>query len=276
MERVVSLSGLYHLGRAFATLEWMVDYHRRGRVNKQVARILGQGASRGAIRRACWRHFVRLRNDKMLFLIVDRMDDRRMSRRFKIINEHLLTEALQRGRGVYLAMCHLGSQHLIMHLFVNSGYAMSGVRAAKVGAVWRFIQDKYRRSNRPSIEYFYAGAFPRNIFRRFRDNAVVASLIDVHAGRETHHKTIDAELFGERWPMLAGPLQIAMRCGAPVVQAFVVSLGNYHYRLELHGPLIDPSDHQEESAEVLSAAVKQYAAGVERFARAHPCHISRY
>ena len=66
-------------------------------------------------------------------------------------------------------------------------------------------------------------------------------------------------------------MQIAVRCGAPVLQGFVISRKNFRYVLELHGPLIHPSD----ATPSLDDAMKAYAANVERHARQHPCHVSK-
>ena len=275
LARTLSLSGLYYLGRMFATLEWLIDFRRRRRVNKQMERVLGRDAPRRRRRHATWRHFVRLRNDKMIFLILDRIPRDKVLERFTIINKHLLDDALAKGRGMYMAMSHLGSHHLVITILADQGYKVAGVRDAKQGAVYRFIQEKYERKQRHRIEYFYSDSFPRNIYRRFQDNYVIGSAADVANARGAHLKTEQVEVFGERRAFLTGPLQIALRCGAPVVQAFVISQKNFRYVLEFQGPLIDPASDGE-SPEALSKAVQAYAANVERFARRHPCHISRY
>lgn len=275
LARILSLGGLYHLGRMFATLEWLIDFKRRRRVNLQMERVLGKDSPKRRRRHATWQHFVRVRNDKMIYLILDLLPRRKVAERFTIINKHLLDESLARGNGMYMAMSHLGSHHLVITFLADQGYKVAGVRDPKSGAVHRFIQGKYERSKRHRVEYFYTDSFPRNIYRRFRDNFVVGSALDVNRMRRSYLKTVEVEVFGEKRAFLTGPLQIALRCGAPVVQAFVISRKNFRYVLEFRGPLIDPAETQE-SPELLAKAAQTYATNIEQFARRHPCHISRF
>lgn len=276
LARTCTLSGLYHIGRAFATLEWIVDYRRRRRVNRQMEIVLGDQSTNRQRRHATWRHFVRVRNDKMLFLIFDLLPPRSLLKRFEVTNRHLLDHALARGRGMYMALSHLGSHHLVISILMQQGYdRIAGVRDAKMGAVWRFIQHKHEQKRRTKVEYFFSDAFPRSIYQRFQDNYVVGSLIDVQSDRGGHLRTLEADIFGHRRSFLTGPLRIAMRCGAPVAQVFVVSRPYFRYEVEFHGPLLDPAREQE-TPDTLARAVQSYAANVERFARRRPCHISRY
>lgn len=275
LARTISLTGLYHLGRLFATVEWLTDFKRRRRINRQMERVLGKDVPRRRRRYAAWCHFVRVRNDKMMFLILDRLPPEKVLERFTIVNKHLLDEAQARGKGFYMAMSHMGSHHLVTSMLVAQGYRVAGIRDSKVGAVWRFIQDKYEQQQRPRLEYFYADSFPRNIYRRFADNFVVASTADVSYTRREHLRTAEVEIFGEQRVILTGPMRIAVRCGAPVVQTFVISRKNFRYVMEFQTTLIDPTEEQV-SPELLASAARVFAAGVERFARRYPCHISRY
>lgn len=298
LARVISLTGLYQVGRAFGVAEWLIDYHRRRRVTRQVTRLIEPGASPTAIRQAVRRHFVRLRCDKMFYLIMDRLPRKRLLRRLTIANRDVLDSALARGRGVYLALSHLGSLYVTIGILVEFGYRVSGIRATKFGAVWRFVQTKLEQKNRPRIEYFYSNTFPRPIYRRLNDNYIVASLADVHVIKDGRQRTVEVDLFDERRAILAGPFQIAMRCGSPIVQAMVRAMPNFRYEIELM-PLVpdasavrtrDPStamaadlppradspDTRALSSDALAETIRQYAANVERFGRRHPCHLSRY
>jgi len=275
LARVLSLGGLYHVGRAFATCEWLINYKRRGRVHRAVAFVLGPDNSLPRRWHAGWRHFVRVRTDKMMYLIMDLLPAERLLKRLTVTNRHLLDESLRRGRGMYMALSHLGSHHLVISILMELGYEkIAGVRAGQMGAEWRFVQNKREQRGRSQVEYFVSGSFPRGIFRRLQDNYLVGSLIDVQGPRGEHLKTVEADIFGVRQRFLTGPLQIALRCRSPVVQTFVVSQPYFRYEVAFEGPLVDP-EIEDESPDVLQKAVERYAANVERFARRYPCHISR-
>ncbi len=289
--RTVSLSGLYQVGRAFATMEWLINYKRRRRFARRLMEVYGGELASSKRRRATWRHFVRTRCDKLFYLIFDDLPQSKILERFEIINRHLLDEALARGRGVYVALSHLGAHHVAGMLLVEAGYKVAGVRYAQEGAMHRYIQEKYEQANRDRVRYFHSDSYPRRLYRCFEENFVLGSAADVSRVRGGHLKTIEVGLFGQRRAFLAGPMQIAMRCGAPAVQGFLISGKNFHYVFELQGPLFDGAaaearrhegtkgrregrDARDESA-ALGEALKTYAANLERFARRYPCHVSR-
>ena len=307
LSRVVGLGGLYQFGRVFGTLEWLCDYKRRRRVARQVAIVTGGGGAAGSgggagggdaarggdgagggdaarggrrgLQRSVLRHFVRVRCDKLMFLIMDMLPRETLLERFEVKNRCVLDEALSRGRGMYMALSHLGSHHLVISLLIELGYTrIAGVRDAKMGAQWRFIQHKHEQKGRTRVEYFFSNSFPREIFRRFEKNYIIGSLIDAHTRRGDRVRTMEVEVFGERRAFLTGPFQIAMRCKAPIVQTFVLSKPNFRYEVQFGEPLVkaDESCGGAAGDAALRRAVDVYAKGVEAFARRYPCHISRY
>lgn len=270
----LSLSGLYQLGRGFATVEWLINFKRRRRFAARLAAILGNGLTAAERRMHTRRHFVRTRCDKLFNLTFDHLSDRQVLDRFEIVNRHLLDDALARGRGAYVALSHLGAHHVVGMLLMRLGYKVAGVRNAKEGALQRFIKDKYEQRSRDRVRYFFANSYPRDVYRCFHDNFVLGSAIDVHQVRGDNLRTMQTTVFGQERSMLIGPMQIAVRCGAPVLQGSIISRKNFHYVFELQGPLIDPAVEQE-SSKVLKQAVDRYAVNLERFCRQHPCHVSR-
>ncbi len=210
----------------------------------------------------------------MHYLAFDRLEPDTILQRFEVVNKHLIDDAMAKGKGVYVALSHTGAHHVVGSLMIASGYRVAGVRDAREGALRRYLLDKYQKKNKDAVRYFFANSFPRDVYRCYKDNFVVGSAIDVSHLRSEHLKTADATFFREVRPFLVGPMQIAMRCGAPVLQGFMISRPGFRYTFELRGPLIDP-DRDDESPETLAKAVQKYARNLEEFTRAHPCHISR-
>ncbi len=275
LAKVLSLSGLYALCHSFGTMEWLIDFKRRARVNEQVRQILGDRAGPRQIRAATKRQFIRMRCDKTFFLIFDMFDTPRLLQQFSITPPDIIDDALKQGRGVYLVLSHLGHQHLAFQFLRIQGYKMVAVREAKMGAVWRYTRNKREQKGLPVIEYFYTDTFPRNIYRKFEDNYIVGSLIDAQPRHSVHRRSAEVVLFGKPRRLLTGPLHIALKSGAPIVQAFAISRPGFRYAIELLGPLNDPSDERP-SNEIVSDAVQRYAKNLETFARRHPCHVSRF
>lgn len=277
LAKTFSLTGLYQFGRAFATVEWLINYKRRRRFARRLPDVLGRAATAAEIRRATRGYFVRTRCDKLFYLVLDHLPRKAILDRFHISNRHLLDDAIARGQGAYIALSHHGAQHVAGMLLVACGYKVAGVRDAQEGAMRRYIQDKYQRKNREQVRYFFADTYPRNIYRCFKDNFILGSAIDVNRIRAGHLKTLEVTLFGRKRPFLVGPMQIALRCGAPIVYGFLVSRKNFHYTFELRGPLVEPNQEgtSDEGPQVLRDAMDAYAANIARFARQYPCHVSR-
>ncbi len=275
LARILTLTGLYHCGRAFATLEWLTNYKRRRRFAQVMADLFGEEMSPQAVRRACLQHFIRVRNDKLLYLVFDRLRFEEIRARLTINNVHLMDDALAAGKGVYVAMSHFGSQHIAVACLQSHGYTVGGVRDPREGALRRYIQVKQAEKSGSYVRYFHNDAFPRELFRWFGENRALISLMDPVAVRDEHkRKTIELTMFGRTRRLLLGPIQVATRCGAPTLQAFIVSRKNFHYVIDLQGPLVDPAK-EDVTEERIGEAMRQYASRIEKYTRTYPCHVSR-
>jgi lauroyl/myristoyl acyltransferase len=272
--RCFSLSGLYVLGRFFGTLEYIIDYRRRGRVHRKLASMFKDEFDLPWRRRMARRYFMRIRCDKMFYTIMDRIPRNKLMNRIKPRGRKYVDAALAQNRGVYIALCHFGSFHVAGLLGALLGYELVGVRDPKESPVRRYIGKKYRESfpEVARMKLFYSGQFPREIYRNLKDGKIVASLLDVDRIRGEHLKTCPVRFFGETREFLTGPVQMAIRCGATVVQAFVVSRRDFYYQLSSTPPLYQPADGADEET-VLPKVMQRYADGVEQFAREHPDHL---
>jgi lauroyl/myristoyl acyltransferase len=269
-----SLSGLYILGRVFGTLEYLIDYRRRKRVRRALRAMFKDEYPAAWYRKMSRRYFMRIRCDKMFYTIMDRIPRDKLMKRIKPKGAKYVDAALQKGNGCYIALCHYGSFHVAGLLAALLGYDIVGVRDPKESPVRKYIQKKYNETfpEVARMKLFYSGQFPREIYRQFRANGVVASLLDVGRIRGEHLKTCPVKIFGETREFLVGPVQMAIRAGAPMLQSFVVSRKNFYYQLVGTAPLYDvPITEDEEK--LLPEVMQRYANGVEAFAREHPDHL---
>jgi KDO2-lipid IV(A) lauroyltransferase len=273
-----SLKGLYLLGRWFGTLEYLVNFRRRGRYRRELRRVFPAGLKRSREKQIIRAYFRRTRCDKLFYVIFDRLDKERILRRIKFHGRQYLDEALQRGNGIYVMLSHHGSHHVAGLLMALLDYECAGVRDRNEGASRVYMQQKYAETFPAfaAIRMLYADSFPRDIYRCFRENRVVASALDVGRVRGTALKTCPVRIFGETREFLTGTLQIALRCRATVAQAFVVSRPNFYFRLIVRPPVYVPSGGTDGDPPQLVAEVMQrYADGIEAHVREHPDHLSR-
>jgi len=276
--RAFSLKGLYLLGRSFGTMEYLINFKRRSRYRRELRNVFPEGLPRARENAIILSYFRRTRCDKLLYLIFDRLPREKIMRRIKFHGRKDLDEALARGRGVYVLLSHNGSHHVAGLLMALLGYRCAGVRDRNEGALRLYMQQKYSETfpEFAAIRVLYADSFPREIFRCFRENLVVGSAVDVGRQRGVTLRTCPVRIFGETREFLTGPLHIALRCGATIVQGFVVSRPNFYFRLIVHPPLYIPTGaEKDEDPELIAQIMQKYADGIAEHVREHPDHLSR-
>ncbi|MBN2561474.1 MAG: lysophospholipid acyltransferase family protein [Phycisphaerae bacterium] len=272
--KAFSMSGLYKLGQFFGTLEYLTDYKRRRRVHTKLRSYFKDEFPASWYRRVTWRYFMRVRCDKMFYTIMDRIPRGKLMNRIKMFGRENLDAAMAKNKGVYVALCHFGAHHVAGLMTALLGYRLIGVRDPKESHVRRYIQNKYRETfpEVAEMKMFHATSFPRAIYRQFRENKIVASLLDVDRRRGDNTRTLPVSIFGETREFLTGPIQIAARCGAPTLQGFIESRKNFYYRLIVTPPLVEPEHVKDENGNIANV-LQRYACGVEQFARQHPDHL---
>lgn len=275
--RCFSLTGLYKLGKFFGTLEYVIDYNRRRRVRAKLAQIFPEGLTDRQARLFTWRYFCRIRCDKMLYLILDKVPRHKLLSRIRWHGKEHLDTALANGKGAYIMLAHYGSHHVAGFMLALLGYRVSGVRDPKEAPLRQYIQQKFLETfpEASAVRVYYAdNKFPRELYLEFKSNGILCTALDIERFRGEHLKTCPVTIFGQQREFLTGTLQIAMRCGAPIMQGFVISRKNYYYRWELSAPLIDPAEAKDEP-EIVARVMQKYADNIERHARQHPDHLMK-
>lgn len=274
--RLLGLRGLYLFGRAFGTLEWLINFKRRRRFLAAFERVISRRGTRRERLRASREFFCQSRCDKLFYLIFDCLPRDRVLALASMDNRELLDAALARGNGLYVALAHFGPHHVAAVFMALMGYKVAGVRDRHEGAIRRFVQDRWDKVH-PDLKrmrVLYADAFPREIYRCFRDGYLLGSAMDISRVRAAHQKMEELVIFGEPRAFLSGPLRIALRCKAPVVQGFIIPRRDFRYHMEVLGPLVDPDADLDED-QAVAQALRVYAQTVERYVRAHPALLTR-
>ncbi|HPU33295.1 MAG TPA: hypothetical protein PK184_11410 [Phycisphaerae bacterium] len=274
-----SLKGLYLFGQVFGFCEWVLNYKRRRRFHEQLRKVFGATLDQKecqAVRGACLRHFMRTRCDKLFYLIFDKLPREKILKRVKWQRKDILDEAIARNKGVYCCMSHNGSHHVLLLLMALMGYKVAGVRDRNEGPLRRYVQERYDETfpEFRDIRMFFADTYPRALYRCFEEGYVLGTALDVGRDRGAHLRTVTVKMFGEEKKFLTGTMQIALRCGAPILQGFVVSRKNFYFRLIVKGPLVNPDVEADEPA-IIQEAMQKYADNIAEHIAMYPCHISK-
>lgn len=272
----LSLSGFYQFGRLFGTLEWLINYKRRRRFRAGHKRVLGREPAPRERRRAAREFFMQTRCDKLFYLVFDCIPQERAMTLLSIGNKALLDEAVARGRGVYIAVSHQGALHVIAMLMALQGYKTAGVRDPREGAIRRYVQNRFDHLH-PQFQrmrVLFADGYPRDIYRCLRDGYLLGSAMDVSRVRHPNQKVEEVTIFGQKRTFVTGPLRIAIRCRAPVLQAFVIPEKGFRYQLDIVEVLVDP-EHVDDEAAAITQALRTYARNVEKHVRMSPNLLTR-
>ncbi len=273
---VLGLRGLYIACRFFGTLEYLVDYKRRRRVRRMLNTVFCGEASPAKLRHHVRDHFMRQRCDKSFYVIGDALTTEQIRSRFTITNRELLDEGLARGDGVYAMTSHHGAYHISGLTMTALGYRVAGIRDPNESALRQYIQAGWsrRHSGFQPPKLLYSGGFARQIYRLFRENYALGSSLDVSRVRDGRLTTMPVHIYGEQRNFLSGTLQIALRCGATILQTFMIAHDDFKYEMRLLGPFTDP-EHDKESTELLSSILQRYADNIEKHARTYPDQVMR-
>lgn len=274
-----SLKGLYLFGQFWGTCECLLNRKRRQRFYHRLKKFLGdapEATDPAFLRRACLRHFTRTRADKLLYLIFDKLPREKILKRVKFHGKDILDEAIARNKGVYCCLSHYGSHHVLVLLMALMGYRAGGVRDRNEGPLRRYVQERYEETfpEIRGIKVFFADTYPRDLYRCLKEGYVLGTALDIGRPRGSHLRTAPVTLNGRTHEFLTGTMQIALRCGAPVVQGFVISRRNFYFRLVVKGPLVDPTTEADEP-EIVQQAMQAYADNIAEHIRQYPCHISK-
>jgi lauroyl/myristoyl acyltransferase len=276
--RLIGLGGLYRLCCFFGACEWLLLVNVRRRVKTKLRQMLGDRLSEKQIAAATYRFFTRLRCDKTIYLIFDKIPKQKILERIELDNWHHMDDALQRNAGVYVMISHYGSNYLAGLMMALKGYRVAGVRDRKESGLRRYVRARYAQTfpEFRRLRMYFADGFPRGLYRSLRENWVVATALDVGRERAKNQGTVKIRLFGQDYTFLTGTAQIALRCGSPILQGFVVSCKDFRFRLVVQEPLWDPRTGPQDEQTALEQMMRRYAANIEDLLQKYPCHISKF
>lgn len=272
----LSLKGLYRFGRMFGSIEYLINYKRRRRFHRMLQPVLADAVSPAERRRFACEFFRQRRCDKLFYLVFDCIPKDTARSLLSIGNRPILDDAVARGRGVQVATAHHGPVHVMGLLLSVNGYKVAGVREPHEGAMRKYVQERFDRlyPEFRQVRILSSESFPRDILRTLKEGYLIGSSMDVAGVDDPNKKTEEVTIFGQRRRFLSGPLWIALRCGAPVVQVFILPGKDFRYRLEVVGQLLDP-DAAPDRDRAVRDAMTLYAANIERYVRETPHLISR-
>lgn len=273
--KLAGLDGLYRFGQVFGTIEFILQYRKRFRLYKRVEEVLQGPVPIPRNRTIVRQQMCRVRCDKMIYTIMDRIDRKELLDRLEVQNREFMDKSVAQGQGTFLMFSHQGSHHLGGILLTLSGYPIIGLRDPNESPLRLYVQEQFER-NFPEfkdLQITASDSFARTFFHAFRDNSIVAAAMDVWRDRG-NVRTVKVRIFGQEREFLSGMTHIALRSHAPVLIGFLLSLPRYHYRIIFHPWLSDPEKDQD-TPDTVQRVMQEYAQIIENHVKEYPSHISK-
>ena len=169
-----------------------------------------------------------------------------MNRKFiekivKIEGKEHLDNALAKGKGVLLFQAHFGAFQMTMPAIGYRGYRMNQISAA--ASLWKKGSDSAAQKKMLDIKARYENTLPvrhisvtstlKPLFKALRMNEIVGITVDGGGGKNV----VMIKFLGRDAYFQIGAVDIAIKTGAEIIPAFILTENGLRHRLIIHEPL---------------------------------------
>lgn len=198
-----------------------------------------------------------------------------INKNFVIEGRKNLDEALSKGKGVILFQAHFGAFQMVMPAIGYSGYRMNQVSAS--AALWKDsanISDLQKKTYDIKARYEYAlpvnhisvKSSLRPVFSALERNEIVGITADGGGG----NKVVSIKFLGRNANFQQGAADIAIRTGAEIIPAFIITENGLKHRLVLHSP-INVRKYSDKD-ENIKWILQEFAQLLESYVYRYPSH----
>jgi KDO2-lipid IV(A) lauroyltransferase len=208
---VLPEAGVRWLGVNGGKAWWYLAKGKRELVRKNLARVVGAGAATDDRVRAMFSSYGRYWAE--VFWVRERRQ-KQILEHSKVHNPERITDAIARGKGVIVALPHMGNWEMAGPAAASLGAPM--LAAAEALPNQRIVDWFLKTRAALGIEVVIVGndrASTARLLSRLKEGGAIALLSD----RDLSGRGIDVEFFGERTTLPAGPVALADKTGATLL-----------------------------------------------------------
>lgn len=208
---------------------WLSPAQRRAALDNY-ATVLGAGPGDPRVARVARRAFQNYGRMLMDFLLLGGLSPEELKKRMSNDGREHLDAALGRGRGVIMAVPHMGSWDMAGSYAAALGYRIAAVAERFPGS----LNDAVIRNRRRfGLEVIMLGrSAVRAITDALASNHVLALLCDLEQG-----PGVPVRFFGRRAIVPPGPASFALKTGAALMPAYQYATGPSRHHIHLEAPL---------------------------------------
>jgi len=191
--------------------------------------------------------------------------------------EHL-ENALKKGSGVIIALCHFGSYKMILPCLGYKGYKITQVAANPLDLTGKdksIVKNKtmeieFQCEKSLPAHFFYIGTTPRQIYRVLQNNEILVMSLD----GILDPNRISVPFLQRKVRLSPSLVKIAERTKATILPVFTVREKNGKHRIIIDNeiPLENGGDKEKQEINVLS----KFGSLMERYVREFPSHYLWY
>ena len=185
-----------------------------------------------------------------------------------------LDDAFSKGSGVLLFQAHFGAFQVVMPAIGYSGYKMNQVSAS--ASIWKEEVDLKIQKKSIDIKANYEKILPvkhisvdsslRPVFRALERNEIVGITVDGGGGK----KVLPLTFLGRTANFQKGAADIALRTGAMIVPAFILTEKRFKHKLIIHPPL--KTNRTGEKDDDIQRILTEFVKILEYYVYQYPCH----
>jgi KDO2-lipid IV(A) lauroyltransferase len=254
----------YALGVIVSTLAFPLLLAQRRALESNLRRVCPELGVR-ALRRLAWRNWLNHTKAWIDFFKVPRMERERLASLLTAEPQGLkdLNAAMAMGRGVIVVAPHMGSWELACASWA-SAYGEIGVMVEQIEPRRLFDHVHAVRSRMGIRVIPLSRTAARDILRMLHAGRMVVLAMDrdiLRTGRRL-------AFFGEPASFPTGPVELALKTGAPLFPAYCIRDNNDRY-YAMGGPAFEVRPTADHDADV-KAAMEHILATFERYIRRYP------
>lgn len=230
---------------------WLSAGQRRAALDNYAA-ALGAQRTDPRVREVARRAFQNYGRMLMDFLLLDSLSPEELRRRMSNDGREHLDAALAKGKGVIMAVPHMGSWDMSGSYAAALGYDVWAVAETFPGSLNDAV---VRTRQRFGLNVITLGrSAVRAITQALEANGVVALLCDLEQG-----PGVGVRFFGRRATVPGGPAALALKTGAALVPAYQHATGASGYHVHLDPALtIDPGETKESLMQRVVARFEEF------------------
>lgn len=238
---ILPLRAAYAIGAAGGLLLYLLSGDKHKIMTKELTKIMPE-KNADEIKKIIRGSFVNYCVSEMEVLLYPSLNTGFIKKNVTIEGREHLDAALAKGKGVLLFQAHFGAFQMTMPAIGYSGYKMNQISAS--ASLWKDNAGVSRMQQKAyNIKASYEYSLPvrhisvksslRPVFSALEKNEIVGITVDGGGG----NKTVLIDFLGRKANFQQGSADLAIRTGAEIVPAFIITETGLKHRLMLHPPI---------------------------------------